>query len=243
VDIREKLIIALDVSTETEALGLVQELSGLAVLYKVGLQLYSNTGPDIVRRLAKSGAGVFLDLKFHDIPNTAARASEAVTGLGAFMFNLHAAGGKKMLAAAARATRERARSLGVAAPLMVGVTVLTSMSEGELHQELGVARPLPEQVAALATLCRESGLDGAVASAREIPWIRRACGRDFIIVTPGVRPAGVMQNDQERIVTPSQALALGADYVVMGRPVTAAADPRQALARLLAEAEEEQNAK
>ncbi len=235
--VREKLIIALDVDTEEEALGLVKELSGLTGMYKVGLQLYNNAGPAIVRRLTGAGARVFLDLKFHDIPNTAARASEAVAGLGAFMFNLHAAGGKKMLSEAAGAARARARALGVAAPLIVGVTVLTSLSEGELRAELGVSRPLPEQVAALALLCREAGLDGVVASAREIPWIRRACGPEFVIVTPGVRPAWSKQNDQERIVTPAQALALGADFVVVGRPVTAAADPRLALARLISEAE------
>jgi orotidine-5'-phosphate decarboxylase len=233
--LRQKLIIALDVDTEAEALGLVRELSGLAVLYKVGLQLYNNTGPGIVGRLTGSGVKVFLDLKFHDIPNTAARAAEAVAGLGAFMLNMHAAGGQKMLAEASAAARARARALGGAVPLIVGVTVLTSMSEAELKQELGVSRPLPEQVAALAQLCRKAGLDGVVASAREIPWIRRACGPDFVIVTPGVRPAWSARNDQERIVTPGEALKLGADYVVVGRPVTAAADPRQALARLLTE--------
>lgn len=233
--LREKIIVALDVDTESVALSLVEKLHDLVGCFKVGLQLYNNTGPGIVQRIAQAGGRVFLDLKFHDIPNTAARAAEAVTALGAFMFNFHAAGGKKMLIEASSAARRRAMELGVPVPLLLGVTVLTSMSEEELKREAGVARPLAEHVAALAALCREAGLDGVVASAREIPWIRRACGDDFLIVTPGVRPVWAVENDQVRIVTPQEAVALGADYLVIGRPVTASVEPRAAVKRLLAE--------
>ncbi len=233
----EKVIIALDVDSEQHALELTTKLQGLAGAFKVGLQLYNNTGPDIVRKLTGSGVKVFLDLKFHDIPNTAARASEAVTGLGAFMFNLHAAGGKKMLSESAAAAGNKAEALGITRPMLIGVTVLTSMSETQLHNELGVARPLPEQVASLALLCREAGLDGVVASAREIESIRKTCGKNFIIVTPGVRPYWASQDDQTRVVTPAEAISLGADYVVVGRPVTAAPDPRGALLKIIAEME------
>ncbi|MCR3923404.1 MAG: orotidine-5'-phosphate decarboxylase, partial [Firmicutes bacterium] len=196
------------------------------------------TGPGIIKRIVDAGGKVFLDLKFHDIPNTAARAAEAVVGLGAFMFNVHAVGGKKMMMEMATATKKRAVQLGVTSPLLIGVTVLTSMSENQLQEELGVGRPLPEQVAALARITKEAGLDGVVASAREIPWIREACGEDFLIVTPGIRPTWAASNDQARIVTPRDALDVGADYLVIGRPLTAATDPREAAKRLLAELSE-----
>lgn len=235
---REKIIIALDVENEEEALSLAAGLRGLAGAFKIGLQLFSSCGPSIVRKVAAGGGKVFLDLKFHDIPNTVARAAEAAVETGAWMLNFHAAGGKKMLSEAAAAARRRAGVLGVPAPLLLGVTVLTSMSEQELRQEGGVSRTLTEQVTALAVLCREAGLDGVVAAGPEIPLIRRACGSRFVIVTPGVRPAWSAPNDQQRIVTPQQALALGADYIVVGRPVTAAPDPRAAAELLLKEAGE-----
>jgi orotidine-5'-phosphate decarboxylase len=235
---QDKIIVALDVSTEKEALALTEKLKEHVGAFKVGLQLYNNTGPAIVRRIAEVGGKVFLDLKFHDIPNTAARAAEAVVGLGAFMFNVHASGGKKMMADTALAARVRAKQLGIAMPLLIGVTVLTSMSEEELHNEVGVYRPLQEHVVGLAVLCQEAGLDGVVASAREIPWIREACGDDFLIVTPGIRPSWAAGNDQSRIVTPKDAVTRGADYLVIGRPLTAAADPQEAAKRLLAELEE-----
>jgi orotidine-5'-phosphate decarboxylase len=237
VRVREKIIIALDVDTEKEAISLATGLQGLAGAFKVGLQLYNNAGPGVVGKLVSAGCKVFLDLKFHDIPNTAARAAEAVVGLGAFMFNLHATGGKIMMSAAAEAARAKAMLLGINPPLLIGVTVLTSMSEPQMQSELGVTRTLEEQVAALALLCQEAGLDGVVASAREIPYIRKECGDKFVIVTPGVRPAWANQNDQARTVTPGEAISLGADYLVVGRPVTAAPVPREALERLLAETE------
>ena len=234
---REKIIVALDVDTELEALSLISALRDHVGAFKVGLQLYNNTGPDIVKKITEAGGDVFLDLKFHDIPNTAARAAEAVVGLGAFMFNVHASGGKKMMADTAAAAKQRAIQLGIQTPLLIAVTVLTSMSENELQEELSVSRALPEHVAALAKLCQSAGLDGVVASAQEIPWIREACGKDFLIVTPGIRPAWAAGNDQSRIVTPKDALQKGADYLVVGRPLTKAADPAEAAKRLLAEIE------
>ena len=236
---RDKIIVALDVDTENEALRLVEQLKDYTGAFKVGLQLYNNTGPAIIRKIVNVGGKVFLDLKFHDIPNTAARAAEAVAGLGAFMFNVHASGGIKMMQATAQASQARAEQAGFQPPLLIGVTVLTSMSEQELHHEVGASRSMPEQVAHLALLCQQAGLDGVVASAREIPWIRQACGESFLIVTPGIRPSWAATNDQTRIVTPKDALGVGADYLVIGRPLTAANDPRDAAQRLLAEIEEE----
>ncbi|NLZ93644.1 MAG: orotidine-5'-phosphate decarboxylase [Firmicutes bacterium] len=229
---KEKVIAALDVETEEQALSLTKKLKDYVGAFKVGLQLYNNVGPGIVKKIADQGCKVFLDLKFHDIPNTVAGAAEAVVGLGAFMFNVHAAGGKKMMQEAVKAAQRKAAQLGIAKPLIIGVTVLTSMTEAELQQEIGIQKTLPEQVAALALSAKEAGLDGVVASAQEIPWIREVCGTDFLIVTPGIRPTWAASDDQARIVTPQQALDLGADYLVIGRPLTAAADPREAAQRL-----------
>ncbi|MBS4031099.1 MAG: orotidine-5'-phosphate decarboxylase [Clostridiales bacterium] len=236
---REKIIVALDVDTENEAMRLVESLANYTGAFKVGLQLYNNTGPGIIKKIVDAGAKVFLDLKFHDIPNTAARAAEAVVGLGSFMFNVHASGGINMMKAVVQASHARAEKAGFLPPLLIGVTVLTSMSEQELHDEVGASRSMQEQVVHLASLCQKAGLDGVVASAREIPWIRRACGESFLIVTPGIRPAWAATDDQTRIVTPKDALSAGADYLVIGRPLTAAADPGDAARRLLAEIEEE----
>jgi len=233
--VREKIIVALDVDSEGEALALTEALKDYVGAFKVGLQLFHRAGHGIVTKLVEAGVKVFLDLKFHDIPNTVAQAAAAAVESGAFMFNVHASGGKKMMQEARKAAQASAAALGIAPPLLIGVTVLTSLAEDELQDELGVERSLPEQVAALARLSQEAGLDGVVASAREIPWIRAACGDDFVIVTPGIRPLWAAGDDQKRIVTPQKALEDGADYLVIGRPLTAAADPREAAKKLLAE--------
>lgn len=234
---REKIIVALDMQSEEEAVNLVLRLKDLTGAFKVGLELYNSCGPSVVQKINDAGGRVFLDLKFHDIPNTVARAAQVAAGLGVFMFNLHASGGKAMMREAAGAARERAASLGKPAPLILGVTVLTSMSEEQLNTELAVAGSLDDHVLRLATLCREAGLDGVVASAREAQRIRRECGEGFLIVTPGVRPAWAAGNDQVRIVTPLEAIENGSDYLVIGRPVTAAADPHRALAKIIDEME------
>lgn len=237
---REKIIVAFDMQSEKEALYLVARLKDLAGAFKVGLELFNSCGPSVVQRINDAGGKVFLDLKFHDIPNTVARAAQVAAGLGVFMFNVHASGGKTMMREAVQAARERAALLGKAAPLVLGVTVLTSMSEEQLHKELAVAGSLEDHVVRLALLCRDAGLDGVVASAQEAKRIRRECGEDFLIVTPGVRPAWAAGNDQVRIVTPREAIENGSDYLVVGRPVTAAGDPRQALARIIEEMEDKQ---
>lgn len=176
------------------------------------------------------GFQVFLDLKFHDIPNTVAGAVKAAAELGVWMVNVHASGGGRMMAAAAEALQP----YGDRKPLLIGVTVLTSTAPEELA-DVGVHRDLEEQVLALATMAKDSGLDGVVCSAREAQALRQKCGERFVLVTPGIRPAGASSDDQQRIVTPARALELGADYLVVGRPITSAADPLEALQRILAE--------
>lgn len=197
---------------------------------KVGKELFTVAGPQLVRDLVARGFQVFLDLKFHDIPNTVAAAVRAAAGLGVWMVNVHASGGARMMEAAVEALQ----SFGDSRPLLIGVTVLTSTAAEELAV-VGVERGLEEQVLALASLAKDSGLDGVVCSAREAQALRGLCGADFALVTPGIRPAGAAADDQRRIVTPAQALEWGADYLVIGRPITAAADPMAALRQILAE--------
>jgi len=182
----------------------------------------------MVRELTSRGDRVFLDLKFHDIPNTVAGAVQSAVATGAWMVNVHASGGGAMMKAAAEAATKTAASLGRPRPLVIGVTVLTSMNDAALH-EIGVARPMLDQVMHLARLAKASGLDGVVASPQETRAIRDACGKDFQIVTPGVRPADQQgKDDQARTLTPAEAISAGATYLVIGRPITASSDPRQA---------------
>lgn len=227
-----RVIVALDVPREKKALELVELLLPLTPYFKVGLELYHHAGPPVVRKIRERGGRVFLDLKFHDIPNTAAGAARAAAASGAFMFNLHALGGEEMLRAAAGAAFEEARQRGMDPPLVLGVTVLTSM-DGEGLRRVGVTRPLEEQVLELARLCRRCRLQGVVASPRETARLRRELGEDFLIVTPGIRPPGSERMDQKRVMTPREAVEAGADYLVIGRPVTAAPDPPAALKALL----------
>ena len=233
----DKIIVALDVPTKEEALSIVEELGASVGAYKIGMQLYNACGPEILEEVYKRNGKVFLDLKFHDIPNTVASAARVVANFGVFMFNVHASGGAAMMKAAVAALKEEAAKLGKAKPLLIAVTVLTSMSEGELQQEIGVGRTMKEQVAALAKLTQDSGLDGVVASPQEIAIIREACGEDFLIVTPGIRPADATADDQKRVKTPGEAVADGADYLVIGRPITKAADRKAAVAAIVADME------
>lgn len=211
------------------ALELVTCLRGLAGGVKVGSRLFTMEGPSFIRALADQGAKVFLDLKWHDIPNTVAQAVEAGTATGAWMMNVHASGGVPMMQAAARAAAETADRLGRPRPLVIGVTVLTSMDAGTL-QQLGVNRPLMDQVVTLAEMAQSAGLDGVVASPLETAAIRARCGGDFLVVTPGIRgaSAGAEKNDQNRTMGPAEAVRAGASYIVVGRPIIAASDPRQA---------------
>lgn len=232
----DKLLVALDVESGERAMRLVDTLRGLAGGFKIGNRLFTSEGPALVRRIVDAGSRVFLDLKYHDIPNTVGQAVEAAVETGAWMINVHASGGTAMMEAAARAARDTSARLGCPSPLMIGVTVLTSMDQ-EALRAVGVDRMVLDQVIALARLTRDAGLQGVVASAQETPAIRQACGPEFQIVTPGIRgaAAGADRNDQSRTMGPAAAIRAGASYIVVGRPIIAAPDARAAAAAIVEE--------
>jgi orotidine-5'-phosphate decarboxylase len=234
-DPRDRLIVALDVDTLADAERLAQRLEGLVRHFKIGSQLFTASGPAAVEGIQKRGAEVFLDLKYHDIPNTVAGAAREATRLGVFMFNVHASGGGAMMKAAAGAAAAAAKDLALRRPLVIAVTVLTSLDRAALHRELGVTSSVEGHVLHLCQLARAAGLDGNVASPNEIGPIRRSLGPGWVIVTPGVRPAGSAAGDQSRIATPAAAARAGAHYLVVGRPITGAADPVRATEAILAE--------
>jgi orotidine-5'-phosphate decarboxylase len=231
-----RLLVALDVDGADRALAISGQLRGIAGGLKVGSRLFTMAGPDLVRRLVDSGAPVFLDLKFHDIPNTVAQAVDAAVRTGAWMITVHASGGAAMMQAAARAAAEAAGATGAQPPLVIGVTVLTSMDE-EMLKQTGVTRPLADHVLTLARMAQTAGLDGVVASPQETNAIRRACGPDFVIVTPGIRGASAGQetNDQSRTLGPADAVNAGATYIVVGRPIIGAPDPAAAARSIVEE--------
>lgn len=226
-----RIIVALDYADARQAQALVQRLDPARCRLKVGKELFTRSGPAFVQDLVRQGYGVFLDLKFHDIPTTVAQACAAAADLGVWMLNVHASGGSAMLAAASAALEKKKDR-----PLLTAVTVLTSMNEQALH-ETGVAGPVEEQVVRLAALAQQAGLDGVVCSAREAALLRARFGAGFCLVTPGIRPAGAQTHDQQRSMTPGEALRAGVDYLVIGRPITQAQDPAQALARIQVEIE------
>ena len=226
---RSKIFVALDVETKEKALEIVSDLKGLGACFKIGKQLFTSTGPELVREIVGMGEDVFLDLKYHDIPNTVAKAGVAAADLGVKIFNVHASGGRKMM----EAVREEMNKLQNP-PLVLAVTILTSLGEEDIR-EVGFDRTIPEQIAKLAKLAKDSGMDGVVASPLEIELIRETCGKDFKILTPGIRPAFAAVNDQKRIATPAEALRKGADYLVIGRPITAAENRREAFLKILEE--------
>ncbi len=225
-----RILVALDVDSEKAALALVDQLDPSLCRLKVGKELFTCTGPQLVDKLQARGFDVFLDLKFHDIPNTCAKAVKAAAELGVWMVNVHASGGRRMMEAA----RNELEAVAGRRPLLIGVTVLTSMEQSDLS-ELGLAVEPQQQVLRLAKLVESCGLDGVVCSAQETPVLREQLGRGFCLVTPGIRPAGSAADDQRRIVTPADALAMGVNYLVIGRPITQAADPAQALASIVAQ--------
>ena len=228
------ILVALDVESAARAIELADLLRGSVGGFKIGKQLFTAAGPAMVRELTSRGDRVFLDLKFHDIPNTVAGAIQSAVATGAWMVNVHASGGSAMMTAAAEAAAREAKTLGRARPLVIGVTVLTSMTGAALN-EIGITRPMLDQVVHLAKLAKASGLDGVVASPQETRAIRDACGKDFQIVTPGIRPADQQgKDDQARTLTPAEAISAGATYLVIGRPITAAANPRQAADSIVA---------
>ncbi len=218
-----KIIVALDFSTAAEAIALAEQLDPAACRVKVGKELFTRSGPESVEKLVALGFDLFLDLKYHDIPNTVARACEAAADLGVWMVNVHASGGRRMMESAREALARREE-----APLLIAVTVLTSMDRGDLS-EIGLESDPAEQVVRLARLAQQSGMDGVVCSPREITPLRMELGSDFRLVTPGIRPAGSATGDQKRIMTPAEAVSLGSDWLVIGRPITAAEDPLAAL--------------
>ena len=226
---KSKIFVALDVESKEKALEIVGDLKGLGACFKIGKQLFTSTGPDLVREIVGMGEDVFLDLKYHDIPNTVAKAGLAAAALGVKIFNVHASGGRKMM----EAVRNEMDKL-TDPPMVLAVTVLTSMGDDDLR-EVGIDVAARDQVARLALLAKASGMDGVVASPLEIGLIRETCGSDFKILTPGIRPKSAAANDQTRIATPHDAIAAGADFLVIGRPVTAAPDRRQAFLDILSE--------
>lgn len=221
---KNTVVVALDFEQQQAALNLVSQLDPALCRLKVGKEMFTHFGPGFVTQLHKRGFDVFLDLKFHDIPNTVAKAVKAAADLGVWMVNVHASGGTRMMSAA----REILQPYGDTKPLLIAVTVLTSMEQSDLT-ELGIQLTPEQQVLKLAGLAQKAGLDGVVCSAQEAVLLKQQFGQDFCLVTPGIRPASASQDDQKRVMTPAQAIAAGVDYMVIGRPITKAADPLQAL--------------
>ena len=231
---KNRLIVALDLNSEAKAIKMVEKLKNDVRFFKVGLELFSYCGPKIVDKIMEMGLEVFLDLKFHDIPNTALKAAVAATRLEVYMFNLHALGGYEMMKNSARAARDEAERLSLRRPKILAVTILTSMDENGL-KKVGLNANIKGEVLKLAKLAKEAGLDGVVASPQEAKSIREAMGKDFLIVTPGVRPVAADSGDQKRVATPREAIKSGASFIVVGRPVIEAKDPAQAVRSILKE--------
>ncbi|MEK7334931.1 MAG: orotidine-5'-phosphate decarboxylase [Candidatus Binatota bacterium] len=233
---RERLILALDVDDLERVKALVSLLDSKVGMFKVGKQLFTHAGPQAVKLIQGMGGEVFLDLKFHDIPNTVAKAAIEATRLGVKMFNVHASGSLEMMRLTVREVSRVCRQEGLRRPIMLAVTVLTSLNKSDL-QRVGVDGEVADQVIRLALLTRQAGMDGVVASPQEVAPIRAACGRRFIIVSPGVRPQRAKRNDQRRVMTPEEAIRAGADYIVVGRPIMEAKDPMSAAQEIITEME------
>jgi len=227
---KHRIIVALDVGTRSQALSLVESLPE-GQIFKVGLQLFTAEGPTLIQEIAQRGKRVFLDLKLHDIPNTIAGAVSMAAGHGVAMMTLHASGGSEMMRRAVEVAADKADSAGRDRPLLLGVTVLTSLKDAELG-EIGMPADAAGQVLKLARLAQSAGMDGIVCSPLELGMVRAEFGREFLVVTPGIRPVWAAAQDQKRIMTPEKALAGGADYLVIGRPITAAPSPGEAFARI-----------
>ncbi|MBV17648.1 MAG: orotidine-5'-phosphate decarboxylase [Thalassospira sp.] len=231
---KDRIFCAIDTTDLDHAIDLASKLSGVIGGAKLGKEFFAAHGPQGVQAVAKVGMPIFLDVKYHDIPNTVAGAIRAVTPMGLKIVNVHAAGGIEMMKRAGEAARETAAKAGVEAPWVIAVTILTSMDQHDLD-DVGLKGPIDERVVKLAELTQKSGLDGVVCSAREITSVRAACGPDFKLITPGIRPAWAASNDQKRVVTPADAVAMGSDVLVIGRPITKADDPVDAARRIVAE--------
>jgi orotidine-5'-phosphate decarboxylase len=231
---KDRLIVALDVDTKEKALNLVEKLKSEVKTFKIGSELFTSCGPDIVAAVKSKGCGIFLDLKFHDIPNTVAKSAVAATRLGVSILNVHALGGYDMMKKCAEAVAAEAKALKIAKPKVIAVTILTSTDENSL-KKIGISDNMEKQVLKLAKLAKDASLDGVVASPSEVKLIRKELGEEFIIVTPGVRPVWAAVNDQKRITTPKEAVVNGASYIVVGRPIVEASDPLAAAKKVLEE--------
>ena len=230
----ERLIVALDVETKEKAMELVKKLKSEVKVFKIGSELFTSCGPSIVDEIQKTGSKVFLDLKFHDIPNTVAKSARAAVKLGVFMFNVHALGGLDMMRKAAEAAQDEAVRLKIERPKVIAVTILTSMDQNSL-KKIGMDDNIKDRVLVLARLANDASLDGVVASASETKLIRENLDRDFLIVTPGVRPSWAAANDQKRVATPKEAVDNGASFIVVGRPIIGSPDPVKAARKILEE--------
>ncbi|WP_420265829.1 orotidine-5'-phosphate decarboxylase [Candidatus Magnetominusculus dajiuhuensis] len=233
---KKRLCLALDVDRLSDAVRLAELLRGRVSLFKIGFQLFTKEGPEAVRAVQRLGGRVFLDLKYHDIPNTVASAAMEAVNMGVYMFNVHASGGSEMMRAAVEGAAAQSQKNNTPMPVILAVTVLTSLNDKILSDELGVNNTMSHHVTHLAALAKTSGLDGVVASPREITAIRKCCGRSFTILTPGIRPPWTKEpDDQKRTATPSEAMELGANYIVVGRPILRADDPAAAADKILSD--------
>lgn len=234
-DQKNKLILPLDVASYEEAMGLVNLLKDYVGMFKVGMQLFTKEGPEIVKSVIALGGKVFLDLKYHDIPNTVAKASVSATEIGVDMFTIHVSGGREMMKKVVEESSETADKKGLKKPVILGITLLTSLDKEAVQKELKMSGTPKEIVLDLASVAKECGLNGVVASPKEIESIKKGCGDDFLVVTPGVRPLWAAVNDQKRVSTPKEALEAGSDFLVIGRPIIAAPDPVKAIKKILEE--------
>ncbi len=232
----ERLIAALDIDSLDQAQELVRLLAGEVGMFKIGKQLFTHAGPQAVRLIQESGGEIFLDLKFHDIPNTVAKAAIEATRMGVKMFNVHASGSLEMMRLTVKEVERVCRQEKRRKPIMLAVTVLTSLNQDDLKR-VGVDGKIADQVVRLALLTKEAGMDGVVASPHEVADIRKACGRRFVIVTPGIRPAASSPNDQQRVMTPGEAVRAGVDYIVVGRPILEVKNPVAAARAIVEEME------
>jgi orotidine-5'-phosphate decarboxylase len=233
---RDRLIVALDVDSLNQAKQFVRLLAGEVGMFKIGKQLFTHAGPQAVQLIQELHGEIFLDLKFHDIPNTVAKAAVEATRLGVKMFNVHASGSLEMMRMTVKEVERVCRQEKLRRPIMLAVTVLTSLNQDDL-QRVGVEHEVADQVVRLALLTKDASMDGVVASPHEVAVIRKACGRSFVIVTPGIRPADGKRNDQQRVMTPREAVRAGVDYIVVGRPILEAADPVGAARAIVADME------
>ena len=235
MSLKDRVIVALDTPDLQFAKKLVRSLKDHIKMFKIGNELFTAHGPKAVQTIKDLGAEVFLDLKYHDIPNTVAQAARQAVRLGIFMFNVHIPGGLQMMQETCIAAADEARKQNLPSPKLIGVTLLTSLSQDEMAKQIGISKPLIDTVLHYAELAQKAGLDGVVASPREIEKIRAKFGPKFLIVTPGIRPVWAECGDQERVTTPKEALKLGADYLVIGRPITQSDDPSEAASRIFEE--------